>query len=113
MKLFHLKSQQQQINCLNVLCNSNDNAKSIKNISHKLKLLLAPTETITALIDWNVKNFGQAHITPFTTNPLPKIFDCSSSQKFVQLIDNQPSTINNISPVTKYLLQQMLASEKK
>ena len=62
--------QDQQFNWLKIPINALDNPKKIENIASKWRLLLSFNEIFTAPIDPNIKHFGEAHNTSFTSDPL-------------------------------------------
>ena len=53
-----------------------------------------------------------AHNTPFTSSWLRQIFRHTSLDDFVQKIKEQSSLLQDLHPLTKYFLNQMVTSQK-
>ena len=82
------------------MINSSDKPKNIENIAFKWKLLLSLTDILTALIEQNIKHFGEAHNTLFTSDPLQQIFEYASSNDFVQKVKDQLSLLQDLYSLT-------------
>ena len=81
-------SVQQPLNQLKVPITAED-PKEIEGDPTKWKSLLSPSEIIEALINRNIKHFGTADGTPFTTDPLSSIFGYTAEDFHSKLQDQR------------------------
>ena len=75
-------------------------------------MFLSPDGILTAVIDQNIKHFGETHNTSFTSDPLQQIFGYTSLDNFVQKVKEQSSLLQDVHPLTKDFLNQMVTSQK-
>jgi len=102
----------QQINQIQVPIDPSDNPKEIEQQPEKWKLLMTQEEILSALLDRNIKHFGTAHGTPFTTDPLSSIFDYSASGEFLDQIQLQQEQLKELHVSTASYLCQMRESAR-
>ena len=99
-------SVQQPLNQLKVPITAED-PKEIEGDPTKWKLLLSPSEIIEALINRNIKHFGTADGTPFTTDPLSSIFGYTA-EDFHSKLQDQRQIIQDLHPAVQTLVKTMM-----